>query len=174
MNKRQRKKIGSPVVFIPPPMKDNRQEGYANRPDVIHDALEKGNTIVYGSNSTLTLDFDDVAPEQHEELLGQVNEKVGFIMRVFNRGAHVEYQHWVSSSGNGLHVTVHFVDTVISIPERIFLQLFLGSDPIRELLNWNDVFYTGLSPNDQEPFLVRPGIRQVIAQLHERDTGDKQ
>jgi hypothetical protein len=104
-----------------------------NREVAIQEAIEKGLNVVYPKNNELLLDIDT------EEQIDLFEERFEYIQKYFD----CTYEVKNSQSGYPhCHIYVTFDEnTKLNELERIFLQLFLGSDPIRELLSylrWNN------------------------------------
>lgn len=90
-------------------------------------AEAEGFELVYGTNMTLQLDLDTPAADAtFRREFARFREK-GQLQAV-------KLETWISKSGNN-HVIITLLKPK-SMLERIVLQAGLGSDPIRELMNY--------------------------------------
>jgi hypothetical protein len=98
-------------------------------------AEQNGQVVVVPRNNELFVDLDT------EESITLFKERIKEISRYVG----IKYSLLPSKSGNK-HGYVELDRNINSDYERLFLQLLLGSDPIRELLSWGRVVNNDPTP----------------------------
>ena len=100
-----------------------------DRMSAIKEAEEKGLKVVYPKDTELLLDIDT---EEHMQLF---EERAEYL----NQFLPIDFEIKQSQSGHPhyhIYVTLEDRKGPLADVERIFLQLFLGSDPTREFLSY--------------------------------------
>jgi len=94
--------------------------------------------LVLADDFTLLLDFDDsLKPPDLREKLEVLERQFMFTV--------ADTETWVSRSGHGCHVKIT-MGKPFRFSTRLIFQMFLGSDPLRELLAlWRSTLPQGLS-----------------------------
>ena len=114
----------------------------AKRADVINKAAKSGNRIVYTDHTTLQLDIDSDADFQKTNVL---LKRLRYVLD------YKSLSYCPSKSHNHFHIYVT-LKTPMPKKERMLLQGLLGSDPIREALNWQydgEGFFVELGKEDK-------------------------
>lgn len=106
--------------------------------------IPPGTSVYTGSPQSLLLDLDTEAAVKH----------FVFMLGVVHR--HVRSVRVWKSKSKGTHAEVVWAQEFESDIERFFLQLLLGSDPFRELHNWErgpswlgDVLFKPFKPKEE-------------------------
>lgn len=118
----------------------------------ISEAKAAGLTVVNATDCQLQIDIDSPElPKQFREVHDMLLEQqiIGY----------VDERHVRSKSGNW-HVIID-MDKPLPAAERILLQLLLGSDPVRELLNYRRVL-NGVE-NPIRLFMTQPDAKSIYA-----------
>ncbi len=111
------------------------------REQTIEDAIAAGFRIEYGNNSTLQIDIDDKL--KLPDLLK--------LWKRFKSNLKITRVILTNSKSGNLHAFIHLKYPIATPRERMLLQAALGSDPVREILNWREV------DDDLECFLIEVG-----------------
>jgi hypothetical protein len=115
----------------------------------IAEATANGDEPIRGQQNQLLLDLDTA--EDIERLAARLDKLREFL-------AVEQVDSWTSQSGKGRHVVLavttaqHFNGRNLTVPEQLLLQMWLGSDPLRELLSLMR-YWQGC---EQPSLLVRP------------------
>ncbi len=91
----------------------------------INRALMAGRVIVYGAPTTLQLDLDSM--EQYATAVGLITH--------FKSHLGISSAYWTESKSGNRHIYIHLNDPMPR-EDRIAWQGFLGSDRVREALNY--------------------------------------
>lgn len=102
-------------------------------------AKANGFEIVYGSDKLLCLDLD--TPEN----MKTYKTFLSHLRSAYPELGAYESGRWKSKSGIGWHVTVS-VKRNLDIPERLMLQVALGSDPLHEMLSLISYWRGNMTP----------------------------
>lgn len=107
-----------------------------NRQAVIDKAFELGLEVVYGNARTLQIDID--SKEQYEHFRAMIRKFQhdrkfeSHVIDIVNVTARK------SAKRGNMHIYVHLAREISHPVERYLLQSWLGSDPVREVLNVMD------------------------------------
>lgn len=111
---------------------------------------QRGNKVVFGDDFTLQLDIDSLA--QYTRVREMIDR--------FHRQLGVCAAHEVKSKSGNWHVYLHLaVNKPMPRVQRMAWQGFLGSDPVREALNFMQALAEPEDSIDGECFLEEvPGV----------------
>jgi hypothetical protein len=113
--------------------------GRSNRASAIKEAECRKQEVVYGTDDTLQLDLDS------DDAVGEAIDRIQSFYHEINC-----YKVYRTSSFNGnTHIHIK-MSKPMTRSDRFFWQGVLGSDPIREALNWmnKDLFECFLFENE--------------------------
>lgn len=110
------------------PLQDTSNEEFQQQ------CAEENCLPIYGVGNLLVFDLDlkEGRPENFlrlksfDEKLNKACGELGISTR--------EVKKWVSKSGNGIHA-IAAIDTNLTFHERLLIQMYCGSDPLKELLS---------------------------------------
>jgi len=99
-----------------------------SREELCAKAVEEGFDVIFSDDHTLLIDIDD------NDHLMMFNTRID---RIKSDVTDIEsIEKYTSMSGEPhKHIIVKTKDK-FGVPERLFLQIFLGSDPVREYLSY--------------------------------------
>lgn len=124
-----------------------------SRLSAIKEAKEKGLIIIYPEDDELLINID--TKEQLEIFI----ERTEYLTRFF------EFDFEIDESQSGpphYHIRVKFEDMILDDMDRIFLQLFLGSDPTREFLS-----FLRIQKGEDYPTLFLEKKKQEVQEMSE-------
>lgn len=107
----------------------------------------QGFEVFQGNERQLLLDLDS------PEAVATYRDRLGLAKRFFKIE---EKQRWISKSGKGLHVILESANK-LSAMLRLLIQVYLGSDPKREIFGAMRVLNGEKNPS----LLFKPGIGGV-------------
>ena len=119
----------------------------AAREAVLLKAEKEGHSVVYGDSRVLQLDLDSQAAYEYAI----------FHVRKFRHSIDAKRMDYTVSKSGNLHIYVELNKPMLR-PYRIFWQGVLGSDRVREALNW--LWYQACE--DGECFLVETKESKLI------------
>ena len=99
-----------------------------SREELCNKAAEEGFEVIFSDKYTLLIDIDD------DEHLAMFNARIDRIKQEITDIESIEY--YTSTSGEPhKHIIIKMKDEC-DVLRRLFLQIFLGSDPVREYLSY--------------------------------------
>lgn len=114
---------------------------------------EDGFTIILPNRKWLLLDLDTT---ENVELCDRRLQKI-----IDNEEIYIHWvEEWPSNSGN-IHRVIGLTNHLTDI-ERLFLQLYLGSDPVREYLSFRRLFHN-ITPHN---ILARPYAANITTKTY--------